>query len=759
MKKLGVILAILLVLPISLYAKSQYEITRTATKSMQERPDSEFKVHTTGRLWSAVGNFGVYGDATSTLPTYDWPGGTGVYYQWEGRFWVSAIIEGTKYCSHADYGNYEFWPSEDGQWDIKKPGISMYDIGCKFDDWDDRHNDKARQLGIKVIQTAMQWSVPGFEDFIAYEQRITYNPDESFHKSDTIEIYISIVFDSDTGGRISPSCHIDDLVHYDGWTNGEWTQAWCPPDRTKGGYVIRGRETVSYPYDHITLYPPKEGYPYGIPTDTTGPDGILDQMTVFGDETDEHTLYGDTLIFWRNFSYIYDGDNLTRPDADETGTGDESEMGRAPGYIGAIVLYAPPCPTDSVWIGKHGDTCRMIRPYSHQWWNWANDPGTDEDKMLYTLGQHPFSRNQRFMAHPYDWGAEVFDYRFMYSYGPYKIAAGDTIDFVWAGFVGFGLNGGYGYGKGADEGIFEKDKWYPGARWICDQAIKAYYMGSTKSDPLHPSSPSEDVHWLIPIPPETPYLEYSAGEGVVTLAWTDIAERTPDPIDGMYDFVGYRIYRAEYKPAGWVFLKGFVDSAFAAENPDQFPKDKYDWINREAGETFPHSYVDEDIIYGIPYLYAVTAFDAGRKGPPPMPSLESGKVNYKKTELGAEIPVYVKTERSHGDRPAPTAADLDKITVAPNPYIGSARWELKYENRVQFMNLPGTCRIRIYTVTGDLVKEIKHTDGTGDEYWNLLSRNDQEVVSGLYIYKVEAWDANGNPIYKIGKLVIVRGRD
>ncbi|HID94103.1 MAG TPA: hypothetical protein EYP60_08415 [bacterium (Candidatus Stahlbacteria)] len=751
MKKLDFILFISLLLPVSLHADSRNPTTYTATKLMQGRPKDEYKVHTIGRLWSAVGNWGGYGDPNTVIPSYDWPGGTRMFYLWEGMIWLGTTIGETKYVSHCEYGNYELWPSVDGQWDIKKPGISMHDIGCKFDDWYDARNDKARQLGIKVIQTAMQWSVPGFDDFIAYQQRITYEKDSSFHKSDTLrDLYISIVFNTRVAGAIVPRGNIDNLTSYDGWTNGEWTKTWYPPDRTKEGEIVRGGETVEYPYDFVTIYPPKEGYPYGVPTDTTGSDGILDQMIVFGDEPSEHTVHGDTLIFWRNLCYTYDGDNPTRPGDDE------AEWGMVPGFIGATVLYAPPSSNDSVWIDKYGDTCRMIRPYSHQWWNWANDPGTDEDKMLYTLGKHPFSRNKRFMAHPFDWGAPVFDYRFMLNYGPYKIGAGDTIDFVCVGFVGFGLNGGYGYGKGADEGIFEKDKWYPGVRWIVDQAIKAYYMGSMNSDPLHPSSPSEDVHWLIPIPPEVPYLEYSAGKGVVTLAWTDIAERTPDPIDGMYDFAGYRIYRAEFRPGTWVFLKGFVDSAFAEENADQFPKDKYGWINREVGETFPHSYVDSFVIYGIPYLYAVTSFDAGRKGPPPMPSLESGKVNYKKTELGAEIPVFVKTERSHGKRPAPTLADLDKITVAPNPYIGSARWERKHENRIQFMNLPGTCRIHIYTVSGDLIKEIEHTDGTGDEYWNLLSRNNQEVVSGLYVYKVEAWNAEGKPIYKIGKFIILR---
>ena len=748
MKVKATIFAIILLLfATGLHAKAYREKKNFLLELKGKRPEFGMKVHDIGRLWSAVGNFGSYGDPTTVLPSYDWPGGTGVYYLWEGRFWIGAEIADIYYVSHADYGNYEFAPSEDGQWDIKKPGMSAHDIGCKFDDWYNRLNDPRRQLGIKVIQTAMQWPVLGFEDFIVYQQRITYNREESFHKSDTIEIYISMSFDADVGGRVSPSCHFDDLVLYDGWTNGEWTQAWCPPDRTKDGVVIRGCETIPYPYDHITLYPPNDSYPYGVPTDTTRPDGILDQMTVFGDESDERTVYGDTLIFWRNFSCIYDGDHPGRPDADETNTGDEAELGRVPGYIGVIVLYAPPCPTDSIWIGKHGDTRRLIRPYSHQWWSWNGDPSTDKDKMLYTLGKNPFSRNQRFMAHPYDWNAGIEDYRFMHSYGPYKITAYDTIDFVWAGFVGFGLNGGYGYGKGADEGIFEKDRWYPGARWVADQALKAYYMGSTHSDPLHPSSPSEDIHWAIAAPPEVPALHYSAAQGVVTLVWTDIAERTPDPIDGKHDFAGYRIYRSEFKIGRWQLIKGFVDSSFASENPDSFPSTIYEYVGE--GETFTHSYIDSNIVYGIPYFYVVTAFDKGRKSPPapiPLPSVESRKINYKQTELGEESPIIAKVDRQ---------MNLNKVTVAPNPYLGSAQWERTDENRIQFMNLPGACRILIYTVAGDLIKEIIHNDGTGDEYWDLRSAVGKDIVSGLYVYKVEAV-IDGQTIYKIGKFVVVR---
>jgi hypothetical protein len=58
-----------------------------------------------------------------------------------------------------------------------------------------------------------------------------------------------------------------------------------------------------------------------------------------------------------------------------------------------------------------------------------------------------------------------------------------------------------------------------------------------------------------------------------------------------------------------------------------------------------------------------------------------------------------------------------------------------------FMNIPPYCKISIYTMTGDLIKVIDHTDGSGDETWgnpkidftHSTSSTGQLIVSGLYI--------------------------
>ena len=99
---------------------------------------------------------------------------------------------------------------------------------------------------------------------------------------------------------------------------------------------------------------------------------------------------------------------------------------------------------------------------------------------------------------------------------------------------------------------------------------------------------------------------------------------------------------------------------------------------------------------------------------------------------------------------------LDRITVAPNPYVGSAEWELvDYEGKILFSNLPERCSLQIYNLTGDLVYSVEHHDvDRGTETWNLLTRDRQSVASGLYLYSVTAPGLG----QKIGKFAIINGK-
>ena len=105
-------------------------------------------------------------------------------------------------------------------------------------------------------------------------------------------------------------------------------------------------------------------------------------------------------------------------------------------------------------------------------------------------------------------------------------------------------------------------------------------------------------------------------------------------------------------------------------------------------------------------------------------------------------------------------AELDRIAVVPNPYVGTSIYEPRSqiegrgERRVEFIHLPQTCTIRIFTLRGELVRTIQHdglaTDGSA--VWNLRTDGNENVAYGIYIYHVEA---PGIGEY-IGKLALVK---
>jgi len=111
-------------------------------------------------------------------------------------------------------------------------------------------------------------------------------------------------------------------------------------------------------------------------------------------------------------------------------------------------------------------------------------------------------------------------------------------------------------------------------------------------------------------------------------------------------------------------------------------------------------------------------------------------------------------------------ADLSKIRVVPNPYMATSFIDLSPQSRrMEFVNLPDLCTIRIYTLGGNLVNVLNHISSNrngwgnytdwdqldmynqptqitgydnhhGTEPWNLRNRFGQTVASGLYFYHV-----------------------
>jgi hypothetical protein len=184
----------------------------------------------------------------------------------------------------------------------------------------------------------------------------------------------------------------------------------------------------------------------------------------------------------------------------------------------------------------------------------------------------------------------------------------------------------------------------------------------------------------------------------------------------------------------------YRESVDAQGGPDESTLDRY-WDYEYAVKVFPAQ----------PMHFAVTAFDVGdaKTGLPP---LEASKL------VNATLVYPV-------DKPETVEKEDLKVVVYPNPYridrgYSADKYEVGglYGRRIRFVNLPPRCTIRIYTLDGDLVKTIEHEkdpnslEATYDE-WDLISRNTQAVVSGIYLFSVEDKDTGKN---QVGKFVIIK---
>jgi len=105
--------------------------------------------------------------------------------------------------------------------------------------------------------------------------------------------------------------------------------------------------------------------------------------------------------------------------------------------------------------------------------------------------------------------------------------------------------------------------------------------------------------------------------------------------------------------------------------------------------------------------------------------------------------------------------ELDDIVVVPNPYVVTARWEPKHiyvsgrgPRKLDFINLPQVCTIKIFTMAGYLVDVIEHSSAYeyGTYSWDMLSKDGLEIAYGLYIYHVDA----PNVGEKIGKFAVIK---
>ncbi len=169
-----------------------------------------------------------------------------------------------------------------------------------------------------------------------------------------------------------------------------------------------------------------------------------------------------------------------------------------------------------------------------------------------------------------------------------------------------------------------------------------------------------------------------------------------------------------------------------------------------------YGFEDDNVHNGFLYFYAVTATDHT--------TTTNGQTI---TGFGVQgTPGAVFRPATPRFEAAAAQTPENAVFVYPNPATRARLDEFQRMHpdrddptgiRVVFANLPAApCTIEVFTLAGDLVISLDHdgTDGTGQASWNLVSRNLQEVVSGIYLFVVTP-HASGFP-RSTGKFVVVR---
>jgi hypothetical protein len=228
-------------------------------------------------------------------------------------------------------------------------------------------------------------------------------------------------------------------------------------------------------------------------------------------------------------------------------------------------------------------------------------------------------------------------------------------------------------------------------------------------------------------------------------------------------FLGYRLYRlADWRerasllppPDAWALYGAYADSTVNSEVLLSTVTDTtldYERILFEQ-RLYPvgrYAVVDSTPKNGFPYLYTVTSVYERITRPP------GGNLVYERLES----PLVASFDDVVIPR-AEARARAGSVWVVPNPFRAVADWDLppvdgdRLTRHLDFMGLPrARSRIRIWTVAGDLVASIDHdgSRGDGQARWDLVSRNGQEIVSGIYLFTVDSPAGT-----QTGRFVVIR---
>lgn len=343
---------------------------------------------------------------------------------------------------------------------------------------------------------------------------------------------------------------------------------------------------------------------------------------------------------------------------------------------------------------------------------------------------------------------------YTFSYGPYTMAPGETVRVVVAEIAG--VMDYAAVNAGDPEGLFP-DSTIAAIQRNAELARNAveWGMGATVDGlPLAADLPEP------PPAPVTDAVNASVGTEAASIAvtWDTVAETATIAdgsgavfYDGSEDLGGYRIYRS----ADFQYVSDTEPNVLRGAEwtlqADLTVAEARQYFDAELDR---YRYEDEAVEFGRRYGYYVAAYNST---PRPWTSANG--------TLVTDLPELVSGSYNRTQPASAVAGPVTSFDVyaIPNPFVyGDDRRSFGMNDpyRIEFRNLPERATIRLYTISGDLIRTLQHGPDSrgnlsGTIAWDQKSDSGLLVAPGLYVFHVSS-ETEGVSGQLTGKLIIIR---